>query len=199
MTSGPLVWYCTGNLATSFVYFCSLSIDNLIRWHNKNIFFIWQFSALQFFPILIVNAGFAASDERLSVPLFILLASKYIPLAFNYHLNKLWNQLFQPQTQLNNVACDCTEQDLETFDLEDFKYNFVNISAFRMVDADNEVTINLLRDMEEFQPIGQNILNRTNIIQVPHSRLDCYDYLPVNLFYVKMLNGLENPSYSIFR
>jgi len=58
------------------------------------------------------------------------------------------------------------EQDLETFDLEDFKYNFVNISAFRMVDADNEVTINLLKDMEEFQPIGQNILNRTNVIQV---------------------------------
>ena len=57
-------------------------------------------------------------------------------------------------------------QDLETFDLEDFKYNFVNISAFRLVDADNEATINVLSDMEDFQPIGQNILNKTNVIQV---------------------------------
>lgn len=54
---------------------------------------------------------------------------------------------------------------METFDLEDFKYNFVNISAFRMVDADAVATRHLLRDMEKFQPIGQKILNKTNIIQ----------------------------------
>lgn len=57
-------------------------------------------------------------------------------------------------------------QDLETFDLEDFKYNFVNISAFRLVNSESNYTRNLLRDMEEFQPIGQSILNKTNIIQV---------------------------------
>ncbi|XP_059353544.1 glutamate receptor ionotropic, kainate 2-like isoform X3 [Daphnia carinata] len=55
--------------------------------------------------------------------------------------------------------------DLETFDLEDFKYNFVNISAFRIVDADSNFTRLLLRDMEKFQPIGQSILNKSNIIQ----------------------------------
>ncbi len=57
-------------------------------------------------------------------------------------------------------------KDLETFDLEDFKYNFVNISAFRIVDADSNFTRHLLRDMEKFQPIGQSILNKSNIIQV---------------------------------
>lgn len=57
-------------------------------------------------------------------------------------------------------------KDLETFDLEDFKYNFVNISAFRIVDADSNITRHLLRDMEKFQPIGQSILNKSNIIQV---------------------------------
>jgi ionotropic kainate glutamate receptor 2 len=46
---------------------------------------------------------------------------------------------------------------LETFDLEDFKYNFVNISAFRIVDAESNFTRQLLRDMEKFQPIGQSI------------------------------------------
>ncbi|XP_046652839.1 glutamate receptor ionotropic, kainate 2-like isoform X3 [Daphnia pulicaria] len=55
--------------------------------------------------------------------------------------------------------------DLETFDLEDFKYNFVNISAFRIVDAESNFTRQLLRDMEKFQPIGQSILNKSNIIQ----------------------------------
>lgn len=50
--------------------------------------------------------------------------------------------------------------------MEDFKYNFVNISAFRIVDADTNFTRNLLRDMEKFQPIGQSILNKSNIIQV---------------------------------
>ena len=54
--------------------------------------------------------------------------------------------------------------DLETFDLE---YNNVNISAFRLVDAGHPATKNLLKDMEKFQPIGQSILNKTNIIQVP--------------------------------
>ena len=50
--------------------------------------------------------------------------------------------------------------------MEDFKYNFVNISAFRMVNAESNTTRNLLRDMEKFQPIGQSILNKSNIIQV---------------------------------
>lgn len=57
-------------------------------------------------------------------------------------------------------------QDLETFDLEDFKYNFVNISAFRLVDAESNFTRNLLKDMEKFQPIGQSILSKSYIIQV---------------------------------
>ncbi len=58
---------------------------------------------------------------------------------------------------------------METFDLEDFKYNFVNISAFRIVDAESNFTRQLLRDMEKFQPIGQSILNKSNIIQVCQS------------------------------
>lgn len=61
------------------------------------------------------------------------------------------------------------QKDLETFDLEDFKYNFVNISAFRIVDAESNFTRQLLRDMEKFQPIGQSILNKSNIIQVCQS------------------------------
>ncbi|KAJ3660232.1 hypothetical protein Zmor_004691 [Zophobas morio] len=56
-------------------------------------------------------------------------------------------------------------EDLETFDLEDFKYNSVNITAFRIVDVDHPHTKETLEVMEKFQPIGHAILNRSGIIQ----------------------------------
>ncbi|XP_022689054.1 glutamate receptor ionotropic, kainate 2-like [Varroa jacobsoni] len=54
--------------------------------------------------------------------------------------------------------------DIEAFNLEDFQYNFVNITAFRMVDSENETVRAILNDMEKFTPYGQNILNKTNVI-----------------------------------
>nr|CAD7423216.1 unnamed protein product [Timema monikensis] len=42
--------------------------------------------------------------------------------------------------------------DIETFDLEDFKYNFVNMTAFRIVDAEDVSVQEILKDMERFHP-----------------------------------------------
>ncbi|XP_054261473.1 glutamate receptor ionotropic, kainate 2-like isoform X4 [Macrosteles quadrilineatus] len=58
-----------------------------------------------------------------------------------------------------------TTFDIETFDLEDFKYNFVNMTAFRIVDAEDVGVMEILKDMEKFQPVGQNLLNKSRIIQ----------------------------------
>ncbi|XP_060534775.1 glutamate receptor ionotropic, kainate 2 [Cylas formicarius] len=58
-----------------------------------------------------------------------------------------------------------TTFDLETFDLEDFKYNSVNITAFRLVDVEHPKVKEILEVMERFQPIGHAILNRSGIIQ----------------------------------
>ncbi|KAK9881447.1 hypothetical protein WA026_016333 [Henosepilachna vigintioctopunctata] len=58
-----------------------------------------------------------------------------------------------------------TTFDLETFDLEDFKYNSVNITAFRIVDVEHPKVTAALQAMERFQPIGHAILNRSGIIQ----------------------------------
>ncbi|XP_066598064.1 glutamate receptor ionotropic, kainate 2-like isoform X4 [Prorops nasuta] len=58
-----------------------------------------------------------------------------------------------------------TSFDIESFDLEDFKYNFVNITAFRLVDADDVGVRGILRDMERYQPSGNTILNKSRIIQ----------------------------------
>ncbi|GJQ67714.1 hypothetical protein Trydic_g16535 [Trypoxylus dichotomus] len=56
-------------------------------------------------------------------------------------------------------------KDLETFDLEDFKYNSVNITAFRIVDVENPKVRQSLDVMEKFQPIGNAILNRSGVMQ----------------------------------
>jgi ionotropic glutamate receptor len=57
-------------------------------------------------------------------------------------------------------------QDIETFDLEDFKYNSVNMTAFRLVDLEQSKVAETLKQMERFQPVGHAILNRSGIIQV---------------------------------
>ncbi|XP_050706262.1 glutamate receptor ionotropic, kainate 2-like [Eriocheir sinensis] len=59
-----------------------------------------------------------------------------------------------------------TTFDIETFDLEDFKYNYVNMTAFRIVDTANRQVLKILKDMEKFQPIGHSILNKTSIIKL---------------------------------
>lgn len=75
-------------------------------------------------------------------------------------------------------------QDIETFDLEDFKYNSVNITAFRLVDVEDRRVTEKLAQMEKFQPIGHDILNRSGIIQVrtilfAHSRCLCYRVMKI--------------------
>ena len=64
-------------------------------------------------------------------------------------------------------------QDIETFDLEDFKYNFVNMTAFRIVDAEDVAVREILKDMEKFQPVGHSILNKSHIIQVGYCYVFC--------------------------
>ncbi|XP_074042751.1 glutamate receptor ionotropic, kainate 2 isoform X4 [Leptinotarsa decemlineata] len=44
-----------------------------------------------------------------------------------------------------------TSFDMETFDLEDFKYNFVNMTAFRIVDIEDLSVKEVLRNMVKFQ------------------------------------------------
>ena len=41
--------------------------------------------------------------------------------------------------------------DIDAFDLDDFKYNFVNITAFRLVDVDDIGVRETLKDMRRFQ------------------------------------------------
>ena len=49
------------------------------------------------------------------------------------------------------------------FDLEDFMYNQVNMTAFRLVDGDNIKVRNVLHEMETISPIGKAILNQSQV------------------------------------
>ena len=53
---------------------------------------------------------------------------------------------------------------MNRFDLEDFRYNNVNMTAFRLVDADNEDVQKMLYEMETLSPLGAAILNRSQVV-----------------------------------
>ncbi|XP_045024647.1 glutamate receptor ionotropic, kainate 2 isoform X3 [Daphnia magna] len=61
-----------------------------------------------------------------------------------------------------------TTFDVEIFDLEAFKYNYVNITAFRAVDSEYFRVMQTLKEMEKVQMPGYNqtVINRTRILQV---------------------------------
>ncbi|XP_011061885.1 PREDICTED: glutamate receptor ionotropic, kainate 2-like isoform X3 [Acromyrmex echinatior] len=82
------------------------------------------------------------------------------------HMHHFLRMILQLQMNDYKYHYLFTTFDIETFDLEDFKYNFVNITAFRLVDADDVVSVrSILRDMERYQPSGNTILNKSRIIQ----------------------------------
>ncbi|XP_034937984.1 glutamate receptor ionotropic, kainate 2 [Chelonus insularis] len=81
------------------------------------------------------------------------------------HMQHFFRAILQLQMNDHRYHYMFTTFDIETFDLEDFKYNNVNMTAFRLVDLEDPKVIEILKQMERFQPIGHAILNRTGIIQ----------------------------------
>ncbi|XP_073985740.1 glutamate receptor ionotropic, kainate 2 isoform X2 [Rhodnius prolixus] len=81
------------------------------------------------------------------------------------NMNLFFRAILQLQMNDYRYHYMFTTFDIETFDLEDFKYNSVNMTAFRIVDVENEKVADLLHQMERFQPIGHSILNKTGIIR----------------------------------
>ncbi|XP_012543074.1 glutamate receptor ionotropic, kainate 2 isoform X1 [Monomorium pharaonis] len=81
------------------------------------------------------------------------------------HMHHFLRMILQLQMNDYKYHYLFTTFDIETFDLEDFKYNFVNITAFRLVDADDVGVRSILRDMERYQLSGNTILNKSRIIQ----------------------------------
>ncbi|KNC29125.1 hypothetical protein FF38_05452 [Lucilia cuprina] len=58
-----------------------------------------------------------------------------------------------------------TSFDIELFDLEDFKYNFVNITSYRLVDVNDVAVKEILKDMETFK-YDNNLSDNTTRMNV---------------------------------
>ncbi|XP_053978653.1 glutamate receptor ionotropic, kainate 2 isoform X3 [Hylaeus volcanicus] len=81
------------------------------------------------------------------------------------HMQQFFRAILQLQMNDYRYHYMFTTFDIETFDLEDFKYNSVNMTAFRLVDLEEPKVAEVLRQMERFQPFGHAILNKTGVIQ----------------------------------
>lgn len=79
-----------------------------------------------------------------------------------------------------------TSFDIELFDLEDFKYNFVNITSFRLVDVNDVAVKEILKDMETFKLKYNLSLTVSN--DAPENKLD------VNENYRKRRNIKAEPA-----
>lgn len=52
------------------------------------------------------------------------------------------------------------------FDLEDFKYNFVNLTTFRMVDIEDVGVREVLKNMEKYSMDNNQTINKFMLTQV---------------------------------
>lgn len=55
---------------------------------------------------------------------------------------------------------------MEMFDLEDFKYNFVNLTTFRMVDFEDVGVREVLKHMEKYSSEKNQTINKFMLTQV---------------------------------
>ncbi|XP_011878966.1 PREDICTED: glutamate receptor ionotropic, kainate 2-like isoform X3 [Vollenhovia emeryi] len=108
------------------------------------------------------------------------------------HMHHFLRMILQLQMNDYKYHYLFTTFDIETFDLEDFKYNFVNITAFRLVDADDVGVRSILRDMERYQPSGNTILNKSRIIQAdPALMYDSVQVFAVGLRTLELSHALR--------
>lgn len=90
----------------------------------------------------------SASDERLSISLHVHNIREFDCRTFAIEL----------LTDFSPKISRHISQDIESYDLEDFKYNNVNITAFRLVDVDNPAVTEVVDQMRKFQNNGKEIV-----------------------------------------
>lgn len=66
-----------------------------------------------------------------------------------------------------------TSFDLETFEMEDFRYNFVNITAFRLIDTNDVFVKETLKEMDHFSRLHHNVKFKKNLAVEVSGWLSC--------------------------
>lgn len=80
-----------------------------------------------------------------------------------FYILKLWWYTARCANQKELFVKSNSLKTLCRFDLEDFKYNQVNMTAFRIVDSDNDEVMRILQEMESISAIGKSILNQSQV------------------------------------
>ena len=62
--------------------------------------------------------------------------------------------------------------------MEDFRHNYVNLTAFRLVQRENARVRDILQQMYKYQrDTGAILMNTSTVIQVRHFFSDCEAYI----------------------
>eukprot|EP00099_Drosophila_melanogaster_P024022 NP_651941.2 uncharacterized protein Dmel_CG11155, isoform A [Drosophila melanogaster] len=81
------------------------------------------------------------------------------------HIKSFFRSILQLQMNDHRYHYMFTTFDLETYDLEDFRYNSVNITAFRLVDVDSKRYLEVINQMQKLQHNGLDTINGSPYIQ----------------------------------
>lgn len=122
------------------------NIHRFFRSVSGKFDFLFITDVLTSFEFVITDS--TASDERLSISLHVHNIREFDCRTFS---NSIIDLIFLRKSH-------ATSQDIESYDLEDFKYNNVNITAFRLVDVDNPAVTEVVDQMRKFQNNGKEIV-----------------------------------------
>ncbi|KAJ8705478.1 hypothetical protein PYW08_012524 [Mythimna loreyi] len=92
-------------------------------------------------------------------------------------VRQLARAILQLQMNNENYHYVFTSFDFELFDMEDFYYNRVNMSGWRLVDRDSDKVKESLQVMEKFHPIGASIISGGHIKTEPALLYDAVQIL----------------------
>ncbi|XP_026846852.1 glutamate receptor ionotropic, kainate 2 isoform X2 [Drosophila persimilis] len=81
------------------------------------------------------------------------------------NIKKFFRSILQLQMNDHRYHYMFTTFDLETYDLEDFRYNSVNITAFRLVDVGSKRYLEVIDQMQKLQHNGLDMINGIPYIQ----------------------------------
>ncbi|BFG06646.1 glutamate receptor ionotropic kainate 2 [Drosophila madeirensis] len=81
------------------------------------------------------------------------------------NIKQFFRSILQLQMNDHRYHYMFTTFDLETYDLEDFRYNSVNITAFRLVDVGSKRYLEVIDQMQKLQHNGLDMINGVPYIQ----------------------------------
>ncbi|XP_034139239.1 glutamate receptor ionotropic, kainate 2 isoform X4 [Drosophila guanche] len=81
------------------------------------------------------------------------------------NIKQFFRSILQLQMNDHRYHYMFTTFDLETYDLEDFRYNSVNITAFRLVDVGSKRYLEVIDQMQKLQHNGLDLINGVPYIQ----------------------------------